>query len=104
MIDRDITDLEQDTNAMTTRVSLYAVEQDQSEAETTHLATVELPAELTKYRVLPPRQAAQVLGISEATLERLRASNKAPRAVLLSERRIGYRLSDIESWLEARST
>ena len=52
---------------------------------------------MTKYQVLSPKHAAQLIGLSEATLERLRARKQGPRAIQLSERRIGYRVADIDT-------
>ncbi len=63
----------------------------------------QLPTALESYRVLPARQAAMLLGLSEATLERLRYTNEGPVARRLSARRLGYRISDLLAWLDARA-
>jgi hypothetical protein len=42
-------------------------------------------------------------GLSEATLERMRYSGELA-ALRLSERRIGYRVTDLPAWLDARAS
>ena len=64
--------------------------------------SIALPSELERFRVLSPEQAAVLLGLSEATLERMRYSGDLV-ALRLSERRIGYRVADLLAWLEARA-
>ena len=44
------------------------------------------------------------LGISLPNIQRMRSRGTGPRFVQLSERRIAYRLSDVERWLAARTT
>jgi predicted DNA-binding transcriptional regulator AlpA len=65
-----------------------------------------LPADLAARRVLPPREAAAYVSLSPYTLERMRLSDDpaGPPWVRLSERRVGYRLADLDAWLEARIT
>jgi predicted DNA-binding transcriptional regulator AlpA len=43
------------------------------------------------------------LGISRSTLYTMRCSGQFPEAVKLSKRRIGFRLSDFESWAATRA-
>lgn len=62
----------------------------------------ELPPELQKHRILPPRQTAQVLGVSPATLERMRYAKEGPPVLRLSARRIGYPIAGILAWLASR--
>ena len=62
-----------------------------------------LPDEIVRYRVLTPKQTASLLGELEATTERKRKARTGPRWIRLSERRIGYRLSDILAWLDERA-
>jgi predicted DNA-binding transcriptional regulator AlpA len=58
--------------------------------------------------VVSERRAAELLGISQSTLIRLRRKKRdetdpvAPRWRRLSERRIGYRVVDLEAWAESR--
>jgi predicted DNA-binding transcriptional regulator AlpA len=55
------------------------------------------------HRVLDEKTAAELLGISHVTLERMRRSGRAPRHVQLSARRLGYRVCDPIAWLNARA-
>jgi predicted DNA-binding transcriptional regulator AlpA len=66
-------------------------------------ASVELGG-IAVHRVLDEKTAAELLGISPVTLERMRRSGRAPRHVQLSVRRLGYRVCDLTDWLEARAT
>ena len=52
--------------------------------------------------VLSERQAADAIGLGHTQLRRLRMDGKGPRAIHLSERRIGYRLCHLEEWVAAR--
>lgn len=61
-------------------------------------------ADLAGLRVISERQAAAVLGLSTATMERLRATGTGPRAVRLTERRLGYRVCDLAAWIEERAS
>ena len=63
----------------------------------------ELPPEIAHQRVLDERTAACFLGISQPTLERMRKYGTAPRHVMLSARRLGYRICDLLAWVEART-
>lgn len=62
-----------------------------------------LPAALAGSRILSERQAANFLDLSEGTLERMRKAGRAPRHVLLSERRLGYRISDLVAFVDSRA-
>ena len=53
--------------------------------------------------VLNEKQLAAWLGISLPNLQRRRSDGSGPPFVQLSERRIGYRKSSVERWLEART-
>jgi predicted DNA-binding transcriptional regulator AlpA len=53
-------------------------------------------------KVLNRRDAIKHLGISERNFQRLEAHGDGPPKTRLSEGRIGYRVSDIASWLDAR--
>lgn len=52
--------------------------------------------------VLPPRAAAERLGVSFSTLNRLRLAGRLPAPIRLSERRIAYRVADLDAFLAAR--
>jgi predicted DNA-binding transcriptional regulator AlpA len=53
--------------------------------------------------LLSESEVSDWLHASRATLQRLRADGSGPPFVRLSERRIGYRKSAIEQWLDART-
>jgi predicted DNA-binding transcriptional regulator AlpA len=56
-------------------------------------------------RVVAPAVAADILGVSSPTLARWRKKDGVgPRFVRLGVRRIGYRLADLNAWLESRAT
>ena len=65
---------------------------------------VELPPEIARQRVIDERTAAEFIGVSHVSLERLRKAGAAPRHVRLSERRLGYRVCDLLDWLDARTS
>jgi predicted DNA-binding transcriptional regulator AlpA len=54
-------------------------------------------------QLLNEKQVAIWLGISLPSLQRHRSHGSGPQYVQLSERRIGYRKSAVERWLEART-
>ena len=58
--------------------------------------------DLKTIRVLSRPKTIEVLGVSERTFERLEAAGDVPPKTRLSEGRVGYRVSDIEEWLERR--
>ena len=64
---------------------------------------VELPPDVARQRVLDEKAAAEFIGVSHGTLERMRKAGSAPRHVQLSARRLGYRISDLTAWLDARA-
>jgi predicted DNA-binding transcriptional regulator AlpA len=61
-----------------------------------------MPSTTDALRVLTPAEAAEILSLSVPVLERLRAAGGGPAWVRLSARRIGYRVSDLAAWLDAR--
>jgi predicted DNA-binding transcriptional regulator AlpA len=54
-------------------------------------------------QLLNEKQLAAWLGISLPSLQRQRSNGSGPPFVQLSERRIGYRKSVVERWLEERT-
>ena len=54
-------------------------------------------------QLLNEKQVAIWLGISLPSSQRQRSNGSGPQFVQLSERRIGYRKSAVERWLEART-
>jgi predicted DNA-binding transcriptional regulator AlpA len=53
-------------------------------------------------RVLSRPETIRLVGVSERTWERLEAAGDVPPKIRLSEGRIGFRVSDIDAWLDAR--
>ena len=53
-------------------------------------------------KVLSRRDAIADIGMSERTFFRLEARGDAPPKTRLSPGRIGYRVSDLKAWLDAR--
>lgn len=53
--------------------------------------------------LLSEQEVAEWLATSRATLQRQRSHGSGPPFVRLSERRIGYRRSAVEQWLEQRT-
>ena len=52
--------------------------------------------------VISERDAASMCNVSISHFRRLRKAGQAPRHVMLGTRRIGYRLKDVEAWIEER--
>lgn len=53
-------------------------------------------------RVLTPAQTADYLTLSISTLARMRIAGNGPTFIRLSPQKIGYRQTDLDSFLEAR--
>jgi hypothetical protein len=51
--------------------------------------------------VISERETAALLGISLATMQRLRKSRKGPPVTYLSERRLGYKLGHVYQYRDA---
>ena len=54
--------------------------------------------------LLTEKELSAWLRVSIPNLQRMRSNGTGPRYVQLSPRRIGYRKSEVESWLTARTT
>ena len=54
--------------------------------------------------LLTEKELSAWLRVSIPNLQRMRSNGTGPRYVQLSPRRIGYRKSDVEFWLTARTT
>lgn len=52
--------------------------------------------------VLRKRETAALIGVSIATLDRLRASGSFVRPIQLGEQAIGFKRADIEGWIASR--
>jgi predicted DNA-binding transcriptional regulator AlpA len=53
-------------------------------------------------RVLTEPELLQTLGLSDRTFERMKQRGDVPPKTQLSERRVGYRVCDVEEWLDKR--
>jgi predicted DNA-binding transcriptional regulator AlpA len=53
-------------------------------------------------RVVDEPTAIKLVGVSPRTWDRMRARGETPPVTKLSARRIGYRVSDLAKWLDAR--
>jgi predicted DNA-binding transcriptional regulator AlpA len=53
--------------------------------------------------LLTEKQLSTWLGVSLPSLQRMRSNGTGPKFIQLSERRIGYRKSEVETWLSART-
>jgi prophage regulatory protein len=54
-------------------------------------------------RILRPRELASYIGLSLATLWRLRRAGSLPEPIRLSPNCVGWRVSVIDAWLVARA-
>jgi prophage regulatory protein len=54
------------------------------------------------WRVVSRDEAASILGLSTLRLDRLHGEGIGPARIRLSERRVGYRVSDLRAWLDSR--
>jgi len=54
--------------------------------------------------ILRPKQVAQYLALSLATLWRLSKEDDFPKKVQLSQRSVGWYLEDIDAWLKKRKS
>lgn len=50
------------------------------------------------------RSVVQITGLARSTIYRLVASKQFPAQVRLSQRAVGWRRSDVQSWNESRPT
>jgi len=55
-------------------------------------------------RLLQAGELAQLLGISLRQLRRLRARRELPAPLVLGDRTLRWRLTDVERWLAQRAT
>lgn len=54
-------------------------------------------------RIVSTSEATFLLGISRASLQRLRSNGGGPRFVKLGKRKVAYRMADLEEWLDSRA-
>lgn len=50
--------------------------------------------------IVTPTELANMLRVTRKTVDRMNAAGIGPRRVKLSPRRVGYRLADVQEWLE----
>ena len=62
------------------------------------MTTIQTPSPL-----LTPVEVAQLLRVNIQTLSVWRKAGTGPKSVKVSERKLRYRQSDVEAWLDARS-
>ena len=62
-----------------------------------------LPSDIARCRVLSTADAARFCGLSVPTFRRLKDRKAIPAPILLSERRLGWRIGDLSDWLDARA-
>jgi prophage regulatory protein len=53
-------------------------------------------------KVLRKRQLCQLLGISTATLDRLRVKGEFPAPIRLGEQAVGWTMESVQGWLASR--
>lgn len=53
--------------------------------------------------LLTPRQAAERLKLTPATLQRMRSEGSGPRFCQIGKRRVAYREADIVRWINDRT-
>jgi predicted DNA-binding transcriptional regulator AlpA len=61
-----------------------------------------MASNLEALRIVDRKTAIELAGVSARTWDRLTARGDTPPITRISERRIGYRLSDLEAWLDSR--
>lgn len=59
-----------------------------------------LPADITRHRVLGPKDTAAFLGMTISQLRRMREERRLPRPIMFSMRRYGWRIGDLIDWLD----
>ena len=68
------------------------------------MTTVDMMEFPVEHRVITETEAARYCGLSVVHFRRLRKNENGPRYVQLGVRRIGYRIGDLVSWLDDRSS
>jgi prophage regulatory protein len=54
-------------------------------------------------KLLLPEEVRALIRLSEPTIYRLRRKGKFPAPIMLGEKRIAYRESEITAWIETRA-
>lgn len=68
----------------------------------THVQPASRTNEPLAAHVLRKREAAKLIGLSVATLDRLRAAGTFVRPIRLGERAVGFLRRDLDAWLASR--
>ena len=63
---------------------------------------MQISEQYNSVRVVDQPTALMLLNLSLSTWERLEKRGETPPKTQISDRRIGYRISDLEKWLDAR--
>lgn len=58
--------------------------------------------DISDFKLLRPREAAALIGLSESTLAKKRSAGDGPKFIRISRTRIAYRLSALMEWLDER--
>jgi prophage regulatory protein len=53
-------------------------------------------------RIVRKPEAVKITGLSHVTLWRMERDGKFPKRIALGQKAVGWRLSDIEQWMETR--
>ena len=64
--------------------------------------TVSVPSTPSTISRLPDAKART--GLSRSTIYKLEAEGKFPKRIKLGERAVGWRTSDIDAWIESRTS
>jgi prophage regulatory protein len=49
------------------------------------------------------KQVIQITGLSRDTIDRLESRGRFPRRVMLSDRKVGWNVDEVEQWRQARN-
>ena len=74
-----------------------------SEVNKTIAAALQSARALSNQTVVRPKEAAAMLGISRKHLYALAARPDFPKRVRVSDRVVGWRVADIEAWIDSRA-
>lgn len=55
-----------------------------------------------KAEIVRRKEVVQMTGLSSSTLWRLECNGRFPARISLSEKRVGWRRTDVEAWINAR--
>ena len=55
-------------------------------------------------KILRRKDVEEIVGLSRSTIYKLMSTGAFPRPIRLGPRAVGWRLSDIEAWIEFRAS